>query len=197
MMGAFGEGAMMRRGMIGLVVALIGLLVGCAEPVSQPTGPAWTPTPEPAVSITPTPVSPWTPEEQAAIDAVTRYLAEWSRIGQNLETADWNDIRDVAVDPAAQNNLSTWTRWEENGWHLVGEQTFSPQNVAPDSQDDAGSWYLVDGCLSIVGSDIVDAQGQSAGGSDRKDISPVRFTVLAASTGKEYVSHSEAGQALC
>jgi len=165
--------------------------------VPAPTTPIWTPTPEPVVSVTPTLVSPWTAEEQAVIDAVTRYLSVWSRIGQDLEAADWNEIRDVAVDPLAQADLLLWVQWQNKGWHLVGEQTFVAQGVTLDKIDDAGSWYSVDGCASIVGSDLVDAQGQSAGGPGRQDIASMRFTVLSSSNDGAFVGDSETGQTSC
>jgi len=176
--------------MVGLMVAVFGLLAGCTGPVA-PASPVWTPTLDPVESVTPTLVSPWTAEEQVVVDAVTRYLAEWSRIGQDLEAADWNDIRDVATDPAAEQDLLMWSRWQQNGWHLVGAQTFGARAVTFDRQDDFGAWYFVDGCTSIVGSDLVDANGQSVGGSGRRDITVDRYSVAIATSQGVLVADSQ------
>lgn len=193
-------------GLATLGLAALGLgLAGCGGPGAPPTTPVWTPTTGPVEPASPPPTSPsstspspqWEADQQAAVDAVTVYLAQWSRIGQNLDTADWNDIRDVAVDPAAQNDLLMWYDWQDQGWHLVGEQTFSAQSVSFDHHDDAGSWYFVDGCLSIAGSDILDAQGQSAGGPDRQDTSSIRFTTLETTNGAAFVAGSDKGQTEC
>jgi len=146
----------MKRTPITIVaVMLFAVVAGCTPDSGQQT-----PTPEPVMSTpTPTPTPQWTEEEQAAIDAVQNYLEVWTSISQNLQTADWNAIRDVSSDPAASEALSVWAQWNQNGWHLEGGPMFIPDYVNRGGLDALGQRYHVHGCFSITDGYLLDING--------------------------------------
>ena len=155
---------MTRKPIVMIMVMMIAAMTGCSPDGEE------TPSPQPVASTpTPTPSPQWTPEEQGAIDAVQKYLEVWTNISQNLGTADWNQIRDVASDPAASDDVSIWTQWLGNGWHLVGAPGFIADSVALGGLDGQGQRYHVHGCYSIEGSYLVDSNGEQTGqrGADR------------------------------
>jgi len=146
----------MRRRLIVLVVAAVGVvgLVGCTPSGGESASP------EPEVTTPGTSPSPqWTAEEQSAIDAVQRYLEVWTEIGQNIDTADWNTIRDVASDPAANDAGDTWVLWEEHGWHLEGSPSFEVDRVDIGATDYQGTRYHVYGCYITVNVHLADQDG--------------------------------------
>ena len=175
------------KGLIGtLTLLLVGcLLGGCVfgghtyPTMSIPPPVTYSTPPPPPTS----PTSRWTPEEQAAIDAVDRYWAVWANIGQNLETADWNAIKEVAGDSITEGDLQTWQMWHENGWYLVGSPTFVPDGVTPGDQDDQGQRQQVHGCFIIADSRVVDSQGEPIAADDRIERGTVAFTVIRTSAG--------------
>ena len=145
---------MKRRAIFAVMVVIVAGLVGCT-PAEQET-----PTPEPVVSTpTPTPTPQWTEEEQAAIDAVQNYLAVWTSISQDPGNSHWDDIRDVAGDPAASDATDLWLQWYNNQLHLTGKPIFIPARVAEGGTDYQGTRYHVYGCYSTVDSYLVDANG--------------------------------------
>jgi len=119
----------------------------------------------PTASPTPT----WTAEEQGAVDAVHNYLAVWTNISQNLDTADWSELWMVASDPAANDAMTQWQQWANSGWHLVGEPTLDINLVTPGMQDPSGKRFHVYGCYIITGSYLADSSGNQVGqrGLDR------------------------------
>jgi len=142
-----------------VVAALFATVAVCALAGCAPDG-GESPSPEPTVeAATPSPSPQWTAEQQGAIDAVQRYLEVWTDISQNLETADWNQVRDVAGDPAANNVLSQWATWFENGWHLVGGPVFTPDYAIPGALDYLGQRYHVHGCYIPSDAYLSDATG--------------------------------------
>ena len=146
---------MRRTATFMIAVMLAAGLTGCT-----PDGGQETPSPEPTVSTpAPTPTPQWTEEEQAAIDAVQNYLAVWTYISQNLQTADWNAIRDVASDPAANDAGTLWRQWYDNDWHLVGSPSFEVARVAEGGTDYQGTQYHVYGCYITANSHLSDADG--------------------------------------
>ncbi|MDR2974619.1 MAG: hypothetical protein LBV00_07875, partial [Propionibacteriaceae bacterium] len=86
---------MTRMKITSLLILLACALTGCTQPSTNPTTSATT-TPTKPSTPTPSPTPTWNPDEQAAVDIVQQYLAIWANIGQNLTTADWNDIWTVA-----------------------------------------------------------------------------------------------------
>jgi len=152
----------MRRLVMGAMVALF-VLAGCTpggDPV--PSGTVVDPVVE-STTPTPSPTPTWSDTQQGAIDAVQRYLEVWTGISQNLYTADWNDIRLVAGDPVANNDMARWSRWVSNGWHLVGGPIFTPDRVVSGMQDYLGNRYHVYGCYVKNDVYIVDDAGTPAG----------------------------------
>ena len=139
-----------RRGLA--AVMIIGVLLSGCTPVAEET-------PPPTV-VTPTGTTPqWTEDEQAAIDAVQMYLQVWTEISQDLEGQDWNRIRDVSSDPAANNALFMWSDWADEDLHLVGEPVFTVDWVKPGMQDYQGVRFHVHGCYSIEDGYLSDPQG--------------------------------------
>ena len=185
---------MRRRATFMIAVMLAAGLAGCT-----PDGGQETPSPEPVVS-TPiaTPTPQWTSEEQSAIDAVQNYLTVWTYISQNLQTADWNAIRDVAGDPAANDAGTLWFQWNDNGWHLVGQPSFEVNSVAEGGTDYQGTRYHVYGCYITANSHLSDQDGNplTKQGADRSTAS---FLVLHQSTPQDdyYVLEDIVGDEPC
>jgi len=147
-----------------IAMTLLAALVGCTPDAKE------TPTPEATVyTPVPSPTPSWSTEEQGAIDAVQKYIAVWTDISQNLQTADWNGIRDVASDPAANNAVILWSQWRENGWHLVGSPTLEVDRVDEGATDAQGTRYHVHGCYITSGSSLSDMDGNplTKQGADR------------------------------
>ena len=148
---------------------IIAAATACALAGCSPDGQE-TPTPEPMVlTPTPTPSPEWSAEEQSAIDAVQEYLTVWTDIGQNLDTADWNAIDNVAGDPAANDAFDTWVLWGQNDWRLVGSPTFEVDRVAEGATDSQGTRYHVDGCYITTDTHLADPDGNPIAkqGADR------------------------------
>ncbi|MDR0284672.1 MAG: hypothetical protein LBI33_07255 [Propionibacteriaceae bacterium] len=149
----------LRKGVAGVVLGAG--LAGCA--------PGGEVTPSPSVgegttgvvtrTPSPSPTPQWDEEEQGAVDAVQRYLEVWSRIGQDLAEVDWNEIHDVADDPAVNNAIDTWNRWASKGWHLVGGPVFEPVSVSLGVHDVDGQVLHVRGCYVIEDAYVVDTAG--------------------------------------
>ena len=155
---------MTRKPVVILAVMMVAALTGCSPDGRE------TPSPQPTVyTPTPTPSPQWTTEEQGAIDAVQKYLEVWTNISQNLQTSDWNEIRYVASDPAANDAGDLWFQWNNNGWHLVGGPVFQPDRVDLGATDSQGTRYHVHGCYITSESYLVDANGVKLGdpASDR------------------------------
>ena len=145
---------MTRKPVVILAVMMVAAMTGCSPDGRE------TPSPQPVASTpTPTPSPQWTTEEQGAIDAVQKYLEVWTNISQNLGTADWNQIRDVASDPAASDAVTVWTQWNQNGWHLVGGPVFTPDYVNLGGLDGLGQRIHIHGCFSISEGYLFDSDG--------------------------------------
>ena len=130
----------------------------------------------PSVSATPT--SQWTDEEQQAINAVLKYYEVWAHIGQNVDEIDLDLIYEVAMDPNAEQNIQAWQQWVDKGWHLVGSPTFIPQMVTVGMKNSTGHQHDVHGCLTIEGSYLVDASGSTAPVKNRTERSAMIVTVF-------------------
>ena len=155
---------MTRRMTLIIVMTLLAALAGCTPDAKE------TPTPEATVyTPVPSPTPSWSAEEEGAIDAVQKYLEVWTDIGQNLQTADWNGIHDVAGDPAANDAGTLWQQWNDNGWHLVGAPTFTVDRVDEGATDYQGTRYHVHGCFISTNSYLSDVDGnpQTKQGADR------------------------------
>ena len=140
-----------------LLVLLASAMTACGPGEVTTTTP-----PPPPTTPTPTPSPQWTPEEQGSIDAVQRYLEVWTDIGHDPAHKGMGQIRDVAGDPIANENTDQWTGWIENGWHLTGGPSFTPELVTSGAGDYQGQRYHVRGCYSIEEAQLVDTQGKPA-----------------------------------
>ncbi|MCL2470226.1 MAG: hypothetical protein FWF25_00580 [Propionibacteriaceae bacterium] len=179
-----------------LTRALTVLALGCLLTGCTPASPT-TPTPNATQSTpTATPTPEWTDEQQAAIDAVQNYLQVWASIGQNLDTADWNDINTVADDQAATGTFTLWLGWEQGGQHLVGAPQFVPDYVTPGSTDDQGTRYHVHGCYIIADSYLVDNAGNRIA-NDGFERSPSLYLVLHDTKGKYFVIEDTGEDTTC
>jgi len=145
------------------ICAMVALLVlGGCTPGGDPV-PSGTPSEPLAETVVPSPTPTWTGEQQAVIDAVHRFYDEWSRITQNLDTADWNDLHQVADDTAISNTFAVWADWLSRGWHLSGSPEITPTSVMESMSDHRGKQYVVRGCFSMERSTLVDSSGQPVG----------------------------------
>ena len=159
------EGLM--RAPIGLLVTavLAWAMVGCTPDVQ--------PTPDPpsaSPTQTPTPTPTWTADEQAAVDAVARFMDVWAGITQRLPDVDQMPIRDVTGDPLRSQTFLAWDKMVTNGWHLVGTPIFVPDYVTPGAHDYQGDRYHVHGCYTNSNTHIADKTGKNLGDgpSDRE-----------------------------
>ena len=149
--------------LLGLVLAGCGPgVVGPSEPpVEAPveaTAEVVVPTPSPSPSPT------WSVEQQGAIDAVQRYWEVWTRISQNLDTADWNDLHEVADETAVSLVFEIWAGWKSEGYYLVGSPSFTATSVMESRIDySQGTTYSVRGCYSIESATLVGPSGQPTG----------------------------------
>ena len=158
---------MTRRTTLALAATLLAALAGCT-PNGQET-----PTPEPTMyTPTPSPSPQWTAEEQGAIDAVQQYLKVWTDISQDPVNTDWDAIRDVAGDPAANDATDLWLQWEQKKLHLTGTPIFTPDRVDEGATDYQGTRYHVHGCYITVDSYLLDADNnqQEKLASDRTTV---------------------------
>jgi len=174
------------------VLLLVGTLLGCTPTSPEPSFPEAS---TPVVSTTPTPT--WTDEEQAAIDAVQTYLSVWTEITQTLSTADLGQIRKVAGDPLANDDIVTWWRWHDNGWHLEGAPVFSADLVNPGPQDFQGERYYVHGCYILAGSYLAEVDNQPAPVAGTVERAVNTFTVLRLTDGSYLVTDNEAKDETC
>jgi len=158
---------MTRKPVVMIAVMMVAAMTGCSPDGEE------TPSPQPVASTpTPTPSPQWTAEEQGAIDAVQKYLEVWTNISQNLGTADWDEIRDVASDPAANNAVVLWLQWNDNHWHLVGSPSLVVDRVSEGGTDNQGTRYHVHGCYITAGVHLDDASNNqlTKQGEDRTTI---------------------------
>jgi hypothetical protein len=161
-------------------------LVGCTPVETQPTD-----TPTPTVTITDTgPV--FTTEEQAVIEAVQAYLEKWTYISQNVLdlSVDINEIRDLATDPLAEHDLTTWGDWRHTRVYLIGGPTFAPELVQSTKLDGRGDYFDVYGCFRGNGSYLSDESGGIAAEGEQ-DSAKTRYVVLRLTTGRHLVTDEE------
>ena len=183
------------RGLTGLLVlVLIGACLGGCTTGEPPaaSSPVVTP-PSTVVSETPQ----WTSEQQAAIDAVQRYLEVWTYISQNVDEADWDAIYDVAIDPTADEQIQAWKLWADNGWHLVGSPVFVPDLMTLGAMDDKGHRYHLHGCFVIEDSYIADAQGVIVPSDDRIERAAIIYTVIRTPDNKYSVFENKLEDKVC
>ncbi|MCL2481956.1 MAG: hypothetical protein FWF43_00770 [Propionibacteriaceae bacterium] len=179
-----------------LTRALTILALGCLMAGCSPASPS-TPTPSTTKSApTATPTPQWTDEQQAAIDAVQNYLQVWSSIGQNLDTADWDTIYNVADDQAATDAFTQWFGWAQDGQHLVGGPQFVPDYVTPGETDSQGSRYHVHGCYIITDTYLIDNTGNHIA-NDGVERSQSLFLVLNTTKGEHLVVEDVGGDESC
>ncbi|MCL1907276.1 MAG: hypothetical protein FWG08_05105, partial [Propionibacteriaceae bacterium] len=137
----------------------------------------------PGEEIPPPPVesseepSQWTKEEQAAIDAVDRYLTVWLEISQDLAGQDWNRIYKVASIEIATEDIEQWMYWAEQGYTIVGTPTFTVVEVAPGDEVDDGLQWVVQGCYDGVGTYFANLEGEPLDPDDPGSRGLLDFTV--------------------
>ena len=176
----------MRQIVIAFVAACT--LVGCS-PVVEP------PPPPPTVEETPSgPV--FTEKEQAVIDAVDRYLERLIQIGRDPVGEDWNTIREVAWDPAANNALIVYRAMLENGWHTEGETAFAPRTVMESWADHQGQRFDVYGCQAAEGPLVVDSDGNPVSHHEFEKTA-YRYEVVRTPDGRFFVTQEISGEKQC
>ena len=168
-------GALARR-VVACVLVLGWALSGCS--------PAPPPFEWPSETGTPTPT--WDAEQARAIEAVQRYIQVTSEIGQNVDTADWNRIYEVAEREHAAGTLDIWSQWKADGKHLVGAPVITVNSVILGYVNSQSRQYYVRVCYDKANSHLVDSDGnQVVGrGSDRF---PHGYTVSIPSVGLDLV----------
>ena len=128
------------------------VLAGCTRP--GPVGAQTTSGPPSASNQ-----SRWTDDEQSAIDAVRRYLDLWTEISQNIGTADWNRIYEVAGDPVAETDISYWTEWSALGQYLVGSPDITVSSVKQGFLDSQGMRHHVYTCWDATNAYLFNLDG--------------------------------------
>ena len=177
-----------RRGLA--AVMIIGVLLSGCTPVAEETPPPTVVTP------TGTPTLAWTEDEQAAIDAVQRYLEVWTEISQNPQGGGWDRIRDVASDPAANDAVDLWSSWVDDNLHLVGGPVFTVDWVTPGMMDYLGNRFHVHGCYSTENGYLSDPQGNPVGNKGVERI-PNEYLVILMNNGQHLVLESTAAEGTC
>lgn len=175
----------MRRLAVAVVAAFA--LVGCT-PTNEPP-------PTPTVEQTPTKPA-FTESEQAVIGAVDRYLERLAQIARDPVGEDWNTIRDVAWDPAANDALIVYRALFENGLHLEGMPVFEPEAVMNSSWDHEGQRYHIYGCQSLEGPYVVDGEGNPVG---RREFERTAYwyEVVLTPDGQYFVARDESEEREC
>ena len=168
-------GALARR-VVACVLVLGWALSGCS--------PAPPPFEWPSETGTPTPT--WDAEQARAIEAVQRYIQVWSEIGQNVDTADWNRVYEVATGVEAEGTLMTWTDWAANGFRLVGEPVITVVSVTLTYVSGESRQYYVRTCYDRTNAHLVDSSGNQIEGT-LPDQFPHGFTVAISLTGPDLV----------
>ena len=168
-------GALARR-VVACVLVLGWALSGCS--------PAPPPFEWPSETGTPTPT--WDAEQARAIEAVQRYIQVWSEIGQNIDTADWNRIYEVAEDPVAAYDLHYWSTWAADSQHLVGAPVVTVDSVILGYVSGESRQYYVRTCYDRTNAYLVDANGNQEAGRVSGRI-PHGFTVQMSHTKADVV----------
>ena len=159
------KGEDMRKLSIVGIVVLGTVLAGCAtqvpqthpEPLMEVPSSHWEAVPTPQVEPTLT----WAEEEQDVINGLLRYFDVWNELANNPVSADLNRIFEVAIGPAATDNLKQLTQWSANKWHVEGQALFIVDKVEK-TGDDKGKRYLIHGCYISDGY-LSDASGHHVG----------------------------------
>ena len=170
----------LARTMMAVVGALaVGALAGCARPAPQAY--QW-----PIESGAPTPTWDAEQEQVRAIEAVQRYLDVTSKIGQNLDTANWNRVFEVADSVVADDAWYNWSYWLSNDLHLVGTPVITVDSVVLGYSDSQSREYQVRVCSDRTEVHLVDSAGDRIVdmASDRF---PHMYTVLVSATGPDLV----------
>ena len=172
-----GAGALAGK-VLAFACALGFALAGCARPEPEPYVPSETSTPTPA---------PTRDAEQArAINAVQSYLDVTTEIGQNLETANWSRVFEVADEAVADSAWTNWAYWLSDGLHLVGSPTITVDSVVLGYFDSQSEQYRVRVCSDRTNVHLVDAEGdQMPGGASNRFLH--EFTVLVSDSGVDLV----------
>ena len=179
---SWASGAWTRRFAAGVCVLVVGfVLVGCTrpEPVETPV----------------TPTSTWFRNDQQAIDAVQRYLDVWTEIGQNVDTADWNRIYEVAGDPVAEDDIYFWGEWKTKGQYLVGTPVITVTAVNQGSLTNQGFRRYVYTCYDATEAYLLRKDGSHV---DRDlERFPNVYTVLDSGTGHYLVIGQQMENVTC
>jgi hypothetical protein len=144
----------------------------------------------------PSPTPEWSADEQAAIDAVHAYIELSNYVAQNLDTADWNAIYDVAADPAAGRSLDLWTRLANAGLIQVGWASFTVDRAETRMTDHSGQHFYVTGCFDASAVYMTDSTGVEMSRSERASF-PTNFSVLHATDGAYVVIEDTVGEGTC
>jgi len=169
-------------------LALGFVLAGCARPEPEPYVPSET--------STPTPTPTWDAEQVRAIDAVRRYIDVTTEIGQNLETANWSQVFEVADGAVADGAWTNWSYWLSDGLHLVGSPVITVDSVVLGYFDSQSGQYHVRVCTDRTNVHLVDAEGgQIANAAPQRF--PYEFTVLVSDSGTDLVIAEEEVAGTC
>ena len=138
----------------------------------------------PSDTATPTPT--WDAEQVRAIEAVQRYIQVWSEIGQNIDSADWNRVYEVATGVEAEGSLMTWNDWSVNEYRLVGSPVITAVSVTLGYVSSESRQYYVRTCYDRTNAHLVDSSGNQIKGT-LPDQFPHGFTVEVSPTGSDLV----------
>ena len=143
----------MRRFGIGAVVVL--LVLGGCTPDSTPPPRAPVVTVESVESSPPVFSDP--SDYIRATDTVNEFFGVWTRISRELDTADREEIRQVADEIVVGGVFVIWDEWSSEGLHLVGSpglRMFTSGNIWLDVEQ---TWYILEGCFMAEDSYLADS----------------------------------------
>ena len=183
---ATGTGALAGKA-LAVACALGFALAGCARPEPEPYVPSET--------STPTPTPTWDAEQVRAINAVQSYLDVTTEIGQNLETANWSRVFEVANEAVADDAWTNWMDWLSDGLHLVGSPVITVDSVVLGYFDNESRQYHVNVCFDRTNAHLFDSIGNQIEGVSGRF--PVDFTVLVSVTGQDLVIGDKRMEGTC
>ena len=182
------SGALTRTMTAAVCVLAVGLaLVGCTTPEPEPVV-------TPSEIVTPTPT--WDAEQVRAIEAVQRYIDVTSEIGQNIDTADWNRVYEVAGEALGSGVISTWSDWKADSLHLVGTPVITVESVVPGYSDSQSRHYHVNVCYDRTNAHLADSEGTLVAGT-AAERSRFHYTAVISRTGPDLVIEDTTIEGTC
>lgn len=176
-------------------VVLLAALTACTR--SEPT-PAGTATGEPSATSSPTPTPDATDlAREQDVEAARAALAEFITVSNGLARAgyvDWTPLAGLVSGTLRDGIIAEFADLAAAGLHDTGDTVVDGTEVvehtaAPDGT--AGAVVVLDACVDISGTDIVDANGTSILDPERPTRYVVTYRAVTQSDGRWTLDDSE------